>query len=71
MTVGGSRQLRVFPSLDDMLGELTKRRPFKTADLRLILVAPRRCRAGVHGSRGEEVTEHGDPPVADAEDLHK
>ena len=35
------------------------------------LLAPRRCGAGGYGLRGEVVTEHGDPPVADAEDLHQ
>ena len=35
------------------------------------LLASRRCSAGGYGLRGEVVTEHGDPPVADAEDLHQ
>ena len=35
------------------------------------LLASRRCGAGGYGLRGEVVTEHGDPPVADAEDLHQ
>jgi hypothetical protein len=34
-------------------------------------LAARRCRASGYGLRGEVVTEHGDPPVADTEDLHE
>ena len=30
-----------------------------------------RSRAGGDGLPGEVVTEHGDPPVADTEDLHE
>jgi len=50
MTVAGSRQLRVFPSLDEMLGELTKRRPFKTAD-------------SLSGSRFESAMYQGEPMI--------
>jgi hypothetical protein len=35
------------------------------------LLASRRSSADGYGLRGEVVTEHGDPPVADAEDLHQ
>ena len=35
------------------------------------LLASRRCSAGGYGLWGEVVTEHSDPPVADAEDLHQ
>ena len=46
-------------------------RPSKTADLGSMFLASRRCRADSYGLRSEVVTEHGDPPVADAEDLHE
>jgi hypothetical protein len=35
------------------------------------LLASRRCSVGGYGLRGEVVTKHGDPPVADTEDLHQ
>jgi hypothetical protein len=34
-------------------------------------LAARRCRASGYGLQGEVVAEYGDPPVADAEDLHE
>jgi hypothetical protein len=39
--------------------------------LRLTFLASQRCRAGDYGLQGEVVTKHGDPPVADTEDLHE
>ena len=41
------------------------------AGLPAYYLAARRCTASGYGLQGEVVAEHGDPPVADAEDLYE
>ena len=41
------------------------------AGLPAYYLAARRCRASGYGLQDEVVAEHGDPPVADAEDLYE